>query len=308
MSKKISGGETMLKINQVTKTYGTFTAVSGVSLEANKGEIVGIVGANGAGKTTTFRMTLGLIQPTSGTITWDGESIDHQKSHVIGYLPEERGLYPKVTVYDQLLYFARLRGMEKKEAAKRIDEWLEKFQISQYKKKKAGELSKGNQQKVQFIYAVLHEPALLILDEPFSGLDPINIELLKKAILEVKAKGTTILFSTHRMEHVEELCERIAIFKQGTIIEQGLVKEIRRKYGKKQVHLGTDYELTFEHLGGIEHITKTTTGYTLSIEDERYSQDIIAHAMQQGFIRQFEIEEPSLNEVFIHVVGGDGHE
>jgi len=296
----------MLKIEQVTKKFGEFTAVDGLNLEIGKGEIFGIVGANGAGKTTTFRMILGLLETTEGSITWCGEKIDHTKSGKIGYLPEERGLYPKLTVKDQLLYFARLRGMRKEEVLPRIDYWLEKFEITQYKNKKAGELSKGNQQKVQFIYSVLHEPELLILDEPFSGLDPVNVEQLKSAVREVKEKGTTILFSSHRMEHVELMCENIAMFKKGKTIEKGSIQEIKRKYGKKYINIQTDKEIEFEKYDSIQQIEKTYFGYRLKITDEHIGERILKDlVVKQIPLRKFEIEEPTLNEIFIQKVGGE---
>jgi len=294
----------MLKIEHVTKKFGDFTAVNQLSLQVNKGEVFGIVGANGAGKTTTFRMILGLLDPTDGTITWNGEKINYETSGIIGYLPEERGLYPKLTVQEQLLYFARLRGMKKQEILPKIDYWLDRFHITQYKHKKAGELSKGNQQKVQFIYSVLHEPELLILDEPFSGLDPINVELLKSAVAEVNAKGTTILFSSHRMEHVEEMCKQIAMFKEGKAIEKGKIREIKQKYGKKVVALYTEENLTFlQDRKGILSYEKTPYGVRIKLQKEEDSQEIVKEAMKKGFIRKFELEEPTLNEIFIQKVG-----
>jgi ABC-2 type transport system ATP-binding protein len=294
----------MLKIEHVTKKFGDFTAVNDLSLRINKGEVFGIVGANGAGKTTTFRMILGLLEPTEGMITWNGEKINYETSRIIGYLPEERGLYPKLTVKEQLLYFARLRGMKKQDVLPKIDYWLDRFHITQYKNKKAGELSKGNQQKIQFIYSVLHEPELLILDEPFSGLDPINVELLKSAVAEVNAKGTTILFSSHRMEHVEEMCQEIAMFKKGRAIEKGKIREIKQKYGKKFLSIHSEDDLSFlkEHKD-IDFYEKTLYGVRIKMNDEKNSQNLIKEALDHAFIRKFEVEEPTLNEIFIQKVG-----
>ena len=187
----------VLKLENVTKKFGSFTAVDDVSISIPEKEMFGFLGANGAGKTTTFRMILGLLDPSSGTITWDNKPINYTTSHLIGYLPEERGLYPKLKVKEQIVYLARLRGMKKQDALKELDSWLTRFKISGYKDKKVEELSKGNQQKIQFIAAVIHKPQLLILDEPFSGLDPVNVELLKEAVLHLKENGTTIVFSSH---------------------------------------------------------------------------------------------------------------
>ena len=191
-----------LKLENVTKKFGQFTAVDDISIEIPEKEMFGFLGANGAGKTTTFRMILGLIDATKGNITWQGKPINYSVSGQIGYLPEERGLYPKLQVREQLVYLARLRGMDKQSALKELDNWLDRFKVPDYKTKKVEELSKGNQQKIQFISSILHKPKLLILDEPFSGLDPVNVELLKDAVVDLKNSGTSIVFSSHRMEHV----------------------------------------------------------------------------------------------------------
>ncbi|MDP4162522.1 MAG: ATP-binding cassette domain-containing protein, partial [Bacillota bacterium] len=206
----------VLKLEHVTKRYGQFTAVNDLSITIPEREMFGFLGANGAGKTTTFRMILGLIDPTDGEITWEGQHIDYSKSHLVGYLPEERGLYPKLKVKDQLVYLARLRGMAKKDAIAELKVWLERFKVPEYENKRVDELSKGNQQKIQFIAAVIHKPKLLILDEPFSGLDPVNVELLKEAVINLKESGTTIVFSSHRMDHVEEMCEHLCIMHHGS--------------------------------------------------------------------------------------------
>lgn len=191
-----------LVLNQVTKRFGKDTAVNHLSLKIPEKEMFGFLGGNGAGKTTTFRMILGLLDITEGEITWNGERINYSKSHLIGYLPEERGLYPKLTVKDQIIYLGKLRGMRKKEIVSELESWLERFKVPEYMNKRVEELSKGNQQKIQFISAVIHKPKLLILDEPFSGLDPVNVELLKRAVIDLKEQGTSIVFSSHRMEHV----------------------------------------------------------------------------------------------------------
>ncbi|WP_428909396.1 ABC transporter ATP-binding protein [Niallia sp. Krafla_26] len=293
-----------LEIKDVTKKFGNFTAVDHLSLSIPEKEMFGFLGANGAGKTTTFRMILGLMNPTNGTITWDGKRIDYSTSSIIGYLPEERGLYPKLKVRDQLVYLARLRGMDKREAVKELEYWLSRFKVPQYIDKKVEELSKGNQQKIQFIAAVLHKPKLLILDEPFSGLDPVNVELLKEAVLELKEKGTTIVFSSHRMEHVEEMCEHLCIMHKGKPVVHGALKDVKRAFGKKNLVIHSDFDLEdLLHYPGVIQGRKTTEGVTLQIEKESIASDILKGIVHKGFISKFELEEPSLNDIFIEKVG-----
>ncbi|MFB1081448.1 ABC transporter ATP-binding protein [Jeotgalibacillus sp. JSM ZJ347] len=294
----------MLKIDHVTKRFGAHTAVNDLSLTIPKGEMFGFLGANGAGKTTTFRMILGLIDSTEGTISWNGESIGYHTSNRIGYLPEERGLYPKMKVKEQVVYLARLRGMEKKAAEKELTGWLKKFNVPEYENKRVEELSKGNQQKIQFITSVIHKPDLLILDEPFSGLDPVNVELLKKAVDDLKNQGTTIVFSSHRMEHVEELCESLCIIHKGSPIVQGKLNEIKRDFGKKNLLIKANFDLAgLEALPGVVKVKKLIGGAELQIENEEVSQDILSYLQPKGFIRQFSLEEPSLNDIFIEKAG-----
>ncbi len=293
-----------LKISEITKQFGRFTAVNQLSLEIEKGSIFGMLGANGAGKTTTFRMILGLIEPTAGKITWDGKSIDYTKSAQVGYLPEERGLYPKLKTGEQLIYLARLRGMDKADAEKEAKEWLERFNVPDYWDKKVGDLSKGNQQKIQFIASVIHKPELLILDEPFSGLDPVNVELLKNAVHDLRKEGTTIVFSSHRMEHVEELCENLCILQHGEAIVKGKLKEIKRSFGKKNVVIHADYDLSFlKDYPGVLKLKEVTEGVHLQISKEEDARLILEDTVKRGFIRKFELEEPSLQDIFIEKVG-----
>jgi len=213
-----------LEIEHVSKRFGKYTAVDDLSLSIPEKTIFGFLGANGAGKTTTFRIILGLMDASFGNVSWNGKPVDYSTSDNIGYLPEERGLYPKQKVKEQLIFLARLKGMNKQDAEKELGIWLERFKVPDYADKKVEELSKGNQQKIQFIASVLHKPSLLILDEPFSGLDPINVELLKQAVLDLKESGTTIVFSSHRMEHVEQLCENLCILNKGKTVLQGSLK------------------------------------------------------------------------------------
>ncbi|MEC2077955.1 ABC transporter ATP-binding protein [Metabacillus fastidiosus] len=294
----------VLHIENVTKRFGQFTAVDNLTLSVPEREMFGFLGANGAGKTTTFRMILGLLSTTEGDITWNNQKITYENSNEIGYLPEERGLYPKLKVEEQLVYLARLKGMDKKLAKKELEEWLERFNVPEYMNKKIEELSKGNQQKIQFIAAVLHRPKLLILDEPFSGLDPVNVELLKKSVIELKEKGTSIIFSSHRMDHVEELCNHLCIMHHGQPVVHGSLKDIKREFGKKNVIVQADFDLSFlENIPGVVKLKKIADKMELQIENEEVSQRIFHELGQKGFVRQFALEEPSLNDIFIEKVG-----
>lgn len=294
----------MLKLEHVTKRFGSFAAVDDLSLNIPECEIFGFLGANGAGKTTTFRLILGLLDQTEGNITWGGKPIDYSTSHLVGYLPEERGLYPKLKVCDQIVYLARLRGMPKGKALAELHTWLDRFKILDYETKKVEELSKGNQQKIQFITAVIHKPKLLILDEPFSGLDPVNVELLKDAVISLKASGTTIVFSSHRMEHVEEMCEHLCILQKGRTIVHGSLKEIKRDFGKKNLVIHADFRLdSLKTFPGVTKAKQTAEGIHLQITGEMVAEEILRSIVGQGFIRKFAIEEPSLNDIFIEKVG-----
>ncbi|WOD62637.1 ABC transporter ATP-binding protein [Niallia taxi] len=293
-----------LEIKNVTKGFGSFVAVDNVSLSIPENEMFGFLGGNGAGKTTTFRMLLGILDISEGEITWNGQGINYSTSPEIGYLPEERGLYPKLKVKDQLVYLARLRGMDKKEALTELKYWLERFKIPDYLEKKVEELSKGNQQKIQFISAVLHKPKLLILDEPFSGLDPVNVEQLKSAVIDLKNSGTTIVFSSHRMEHVEEMCENLCIMHKGKPVVHGGLKEIKRSFGKKNVTIHADFDLTYLiKFPGVVKLKQTTEGAALQIEGEEIAENILKDIVGRGFIRKFALEEPTLNDIFIEKVG-----
>ncbi|SDI80668.1 ABC transporter ATP-binding protein [Natribacillus halophilus] len=298
-----------LMINDVQKQFGKHHAVDGVSLEVEKGRMLGMLGANGAGKTTTFRMILGLLDPTQGSVLWEGRPLSYKRTHLVGYLPEERGLYPKLTVKEQLIYLMRLKGMKKPDIVEVMRQWLEKFQVPEYENQKIEELSKGNQQKIQFIAAVLHDPELLILDEPFSGLDPVNTDMLREAVLELQEKGTTIVFSSHQMRNVEELCEDLIMLKRGKAVLQGNLKEIKRSYDMKNVSLRADYNLDFLHsVQGVLNLEKTKDGATVKVENEHVAENLFYTIAQEGFVRKFEIEEPSLHDIFIDKAGGDEDE
>lgn len=293
----------MLKLENVTKYYDDFLAVDNLSFDVKEGEIFGLLGVNGAGKTTTFRMILNLIEPTSGNITLNGKKIDYSVTDKIGFLTEERSLLTKLTVKEQCLYYGTLKGMEKEDILKKMKTLLEKFGVPEYENKKIKELSKGNQQKIQFITAIINEPKLLILDEPFSGLDPFNVELFKNEIVEMSKKGSIIIFSSHRMEHVELFCKKIVILLKGKNVLSGNIKDIKRKYRKKNVFVkGNVTKEELEKIKGVNEIIEHSDELELKIENEEVAQ-LIFKKIKDKEITKFVLEEPSLNEIFVAKVG-----
>jgi ABC-2 type transport system ATP-binding protein len=235
-----------LVVEHLNKSFGEFRAVKDLSMEVEEGALFGFLGPNGAGKTTTIRMILDIFHPDSGQVSWDGQPVSQVMRRNWGYLPEERGLYPTMEVGEQLLFLAQLYGLSKQDAERELDKWLEHFQIEANREKKIEELSKGNQQKVQFLAAILHNPDVLIMDEPFSSLDPVNADVLKVAILELHRDGKTIIFSTHQLEQVEELCQDIVIINSGQLVVQGHVQEIKRQHGHQVARLKLDNDLDTE--------------------------------------------------------------
>ena len=294
----------MLKVENVTKKYGNLVAVNNLSFEVKDGEIFGLLGLNGAGKTTTFRMILGLLDDYTGNITIDGKKIDYDFTDKIGFLTEERSLLTKLTVREQIIYYGVLKSMLEDKIDKKLDYWLKKFGISEYKNKKIKELSKGNQQKIQFISAIINEPKLLILDEPFSGLDPINVELFKEVILDLKKKGTSIIFSSHRMEHVELFCEKLVVLVKGKSVINGYLSDIKKDYKKKNIKVIGDIDIdVVKEQNGVKKIDKVHNEYIISIEDESYVKSIFKCISKFDNIQKFSVEDPSLNEIFISIVG-----
>ncbi|GAA3410000.1 ABC transporter ATP-binding protein [Paenibacillus hodogayensis] len=294
-----------LQISRVTKHYGKQVAVNAIDFEVGQGEIYGLLGANGAGKTTTMRMVLGLIHPDEGHILWQGQGYSVELRRLMGYLPEERGLYPKVKVSDQVLYLAELRGMKRSEADKRLRHWLERFEVPDYYGKRVEELSKGNQQKIQFIAAVIHDPAILILDEAFSGLDPVNVELLKATVTELRRDGKTILFSSHRMDHVEEMCENICILHKSNTVLKGNLREIKRSFPRERVLLDTELEIRgLDRIPGVRSVERREAWTEIRIDKPEVAQDVLRTASEQSEVYRFQIMEPTLNEIFIKTVGG----
>jgi len=293
-----------LQVERVTKQYGDKIAVNSINFNVGAGEIFGLLGANGAGKTTTMRMVLGLIYPDQGQILWKGQGYREELRSIMGYLPEERGLYPKIKVSDQIVYLAELRGMNRKEADKSLKEWLERFNVADYYNKRVEELSKGNQQKIQFIAAVIHRPEILILDEAFSGLDPVNVELLKSTVQELRKQGTSILFSSHRMEHVEELCENIIILDRSNTKLQGKLKEIKKQFPKERVILETEHPVEgLDRISGVRGVRQTPSGYDIQISDMKAASEILNQASAQTVVYRFQVMEPTLNDIFIKTVG-----
>ncbi len=294
----------MLKVENVTKYYGNFLAVDNLSFEVLPGEIFGLLGVNGAGKTTTFRMIMGLLEPTKGKITLDGKTIDYDITDKIGFLTEERSLLLKMTVKEQCLFYGILKGMDKKDILKRLDELLERFEIPEYKDKKIKELSKGNQQKVQFITAILNDPKLLILDEPFSGLDPFNIELFKKEIVEMSNRGSMIIFSSHRMEHVELFCKKLVVMLKGKSVLEGDLSDIKEQYRKKNILIKGDVrKKELEEIKGVLEVIEKADELEVKIEEQKIAPKVFEAISSHKKITKFVVEEPSLNEIFVAKVG-----
>ncbi|MDP7977391.1 ABC transporter ATP-binding protein [Bacillus sp. WLY-B-L8] len=288
-----------LQIQQLTKQFGENVAVNHLNLTLPKGEVLGLLGRNGAGKTTTIKMLLSLLTPNGGSITWDKKEIS-ESGVTIGYLPEERGLYTKSRVIDQLRYFGRLEGMTKKEVDAAIDFWLGRLAIPEYKYKVAGELSKGNQQKIQLIAALLHDPKLLILDEPFSGLDPVNAEMLANIIEEQIQRGKTIVLSSHRMEQVESFCQHVCILKQGEAVVEGHLSDIKKEYGFRNLTI-EDNEENERALQTLQIGYEKRLGYLyMKVQEDTEALSILQKLQEQGVhLRQFKMLEPTLNEIFV---------
>ena len=293
-----------LKLENVSKTFGRKKVVDDISIYLDKPSVFGLLGTNGAGKTTTIRMLLGIIKKDSGVITWNGKEVS-RKSVNFGYLPEERGVYPKVKIMDQLLYFAELKGMKKDDALKSIEYWAKKLKIEEYLEMTAEKLSKGNQQKVQFLTAVIHDPELVVLDEPFSGLDPVNTEILKNAIIDLVKKGKYIIMSAHEMHTIQEFCSDIVILNKGKTVLKGNLKDIRNSYDANRVEIETsesiksiikELKLKVEN----EH----DNNYTILINSEDEGHKLLKAVIKEKIeVTRFEIMRPTLNDIFIEKVG-----
>ena len=290
-----------LSIQGLRKTFGDHVAVKELSLTLQKGEVLGLLGRNGAGKTTTIKMILGLLKPNGGHIQWEGETLNREKIQ-IGYLPEERGLYPKSKVWEQLFYFGKLEGMKKKELHERIDFWLKRFDIEEYRNKLAGELSKGNQQKVQLIITLLHNPDLIILDEPFSGLDPVNATMLSEVITELIQQKKTIILSSHRMEQIELFCQNIIMMKKGETVVQGTINEVKESYGYKNLTINTFVPLYKEIQENLAEGQVEGTTFKQKVKSEKEASAILNEIKQKQEIKTFTLLEPTLHEIFVERV------
>lgn len=294
----------MLEIKNVTKYYGDFCAVDNLSFTVDKGEIFGLLGVNGAGKTTTFRMIMGLLEPTKGSITLDGKPIDYSITDKIGFLTEERSLLTKLTVKEQVLYYGALKSMKEEDILTKLDVLLKRFEISDYKDKKIKELSKGNQQKIQFITAIINEPKLLILDEPFSGLDPFNVEEFKNVIIELAKKGSIIIFSSHRMEHVELFCKKIVVIIHGKCVLEGNIKDIKENYRQKNIFIRGDVDQDkLKAIDGVVDVVEHSDEIEVKVSEFKIADKVFNYVKTCKNITEFVIKEPSLNEIFIAKVG-----
>jgi ABC-2 type transport system ATP-binding protein len=294
-----------VELNHVRKSYDHFVAVDDLTFSIPKGAIFGLLGPNGAGKTSTIRMMIGITVPDSGEVRMFGEPFHHQHLERIGYLPEERGLYKRMKILDQLIFMARLHGVSAADANRKAVAWCERLEISDWMLKKVEELSKGMQQKIQFIAALLHEPEFIIMDEPFFGLDPVNATLLKDVLLDLKRAGRTILFSTHRMDQVEKLCDSICLINHGRPVLQGDLREIKSRYGRSNVQIQYEGDSTFLERGN--GLVQTFNNYGNYVEVQLKpgadAQELLRLAAAHTRISRFELMEPSLEEIFIETVG-----
>lgn len=289
-----------ITLENVTKAYDTVTAVDGVSLRVRQGAILGLLGPNGAGKTTTIRMVMNILVPDAGSIHVLGQQVSDKTRESIGYLPEERGLYPRMQVRALIVFLGALRGLTEAEADRRAREWLDRFELSAWAEKKLVDLSKGMQQKVQFITAVIHRPAVVILDEPFSGLDPVNAATVKDIMMEMRDQGSTIVLSTHRMEQVEMMCDSICLINHGRNILDGDLRAIKQSYGKNTVYIAFTGPDGFMSQPSIASVNRFAGGVEAKLRPGADAQEILRAAMQAGAkITRFELVEPSLNEIFI---------
>ncbi|WP_119327199.1 ABC transporter ATP-binding protein [Companilactobacillus musae] len=294
----------MLKIQNISKNFGDLKALNDVSFDVSDGQILGLIGQNGAGKSTTFHSILNFLN-YQGTITWNDQPITETVFDEIGYLPEERSLMPKLTIEQQIIYLARLKNKSAKEIRPQIETWLKRFAVKGTKKDKIKDLSKGNQQKVQLICTLIHNPKLLILDEPFSGLDPVNADLLKQAILTAKKQGAAIIFSSHDMENVEELCDKLVMLRNGKVVLNGAVQEIRDSFGKTMIYVTTDQSI--DKLATLPHVVAAkpleSRRYVLYLDKEEAGRDVFDELTHGQYIEEFSQQPPTLNEIFRRKAG-----
>ena len=293
-----------LELKDVCKNFGTKEAVKKLNITIDKPGVYGLLGTNGAGKTTTIRMILGIIKKTSGTISWNGKEVKRENVN-FGYMPEERGVYPKTKIYDQLMYFARLKGMKQKEANEAIDYWLKRLDMEEYRDMLAEKLSKGNQQKIQFIISVMNDPELIVLDEPFSGLDPVNTETLKEVMKELIKENKYIIMSSHQMASVEEFCSDILILNKGKTVLQGNLKEIKEGYKANRLEISTEESIDkYINSENMQIEFSKNNEYSIKIADENDAHQLLNKLVSDNIIvNKFEIKKPTLNDIFIEKVG-----
>lgn len=293
-----------LELKDVCKSFGTKEAVKHLSLTIDKPGVYGLLGTNGAGKTTTIRMILGIIKRTSGTITWNGKEVTRENVN-FGYMPEERGVYPKTKIFDQLMYFARLKGMKAKDATEAIDYWLKRLDMEEYRNMLAEKLSKGNQQKIQFIIAVMNDPELIVLDEPFSGLDPVNTEMLSKVVEELVSKNKYIIMSSHQMSSIEEFCSNLTILNRGNTVLQGNLEEIKESYPSEKIEIiSKDNIEDIIKNQGLEILENRENHYLVRIKEQTEGQNLFKKLAENNInLSKFEFKKPTLNEIFIEKVG-----
>jgi len=301
--------EAAIRLRGVTKTFSGHVAVNELSLDVPRGSVFGLLGPNGAGKTTTLRMVMNIFAPDAGTIEILGRPSDHAARDRIGYMPEERGLYPRMVLEEQLVFMAAIKGVGRKEAARRLGPWLERLGLADWRKKKVNELSKGMQQKAQFIATVLHEPEVLIMDEPMSGLDPVGMDVMREVMLDLHRKGATIVLSSHQMEAVERLCDRVALINRGQKVLDGSVAEVKARHGKNTVVLAFDGDGAFlGALPGVAKVTDFGQYVEVRLQDGADPQPLLREAASRLRLRRFEIVEPSLHDIFVETVTKDGKE
>ncbi len=297
----------ILSIQDVVKSYGNYQAVNHVSFDVPKGSVFGLLGPNGAGKTSLIRMITTITGPDSGAIYLDGEKLNDRSPEKIGYMPEERGLYKKMKVGDHLMYLAQLKGLSKQQAQQAIDHWLTKFDIKDWYPKKIEDLSKGMQQKIQFIATIVHQPRLLILDEPFTGLDPINTNLIKDEIRQLNESGISIIFSTHRMEQVEEMCDFIVLINRGKNVLQGEVQSIKNEYKQNLFRVEADGALPEDVMTHFQVVSQSKNAVTIQLASDNQSNELLHYLLGKGVrITRFEEILPTFNEIFIRRVGETG--
>lgn len=294
----------MLEVKNARMLYGDLVAVDHLSFKIEPGEIFGLLGTNGAGKTTTFRMIMGLLDPTDGEILYNGKKVGYHNVNEIGYMIEERSLLTKISVKDLMLYFGQLKDMEPKVILERLDYWLKRFDITDYKNKKIKELSKGNQQKIQFISAIINNPKLLVLDEPFSGLDPINMELFVEVIRDFQKKGSMVVFSSHQLDHVESFCEKLIVLEKGKAIIEGRIDKVKKDYKKLNIRIVGDVDVEkLEAIPGVYKVIVNSNEIIAKIENEDVANLVFDYIRTCKNIMKYDVEQATLSEIFIAKVG-----